>query len=516
MNLLNKVLVIGLDGATFDVIDPLIDKGLMPCLKSIKENGAWGRLKSIIPPVTAPAWFAIASGKNPGKTGVFGFQLRTKDDFNFEYLSSRFFKGNSFWDLLIESGKTIGIVNYPMLFPPYPVRGFMVSGMGSTPEQEITYPKNLKEELNLITSGYEIKVNYAEPRYRENDDLLLADLNRVLEKNVTSALYLMKNQVWDFFMVVISVTDWILHALFKYLDPSHPLYDSKKNQKYQPEFERFWSKIDNSVEKLIKEAQGATTFIISDHGSGPMKKSFYLNNWLEKEGYLKRKGFLNNIFTSHRKKNERVKRGGRLLWKKLNLNKTQAFCLQGNLYLNPTCLPYPHQRLALREEIKEKLQNLKDPEGRSVLVNTYQPEDIYWGEYTQLSPDLLLIVDNFEYLVESRLSKSNKIFLNHPSNPNRTGSHRLEGIILAKGSIISNGKIENACLYDIAPQILYILGIPIPEDYDGKVLNSIYKEEYLKSHPVVFGKPRPFKIEESFAREDDLEVEKRLKALGYY
>lgn len=510
----SQVLIIGLDGATFDVIDPLIDKGMMPCLKAMKEQGAWGRLSSVIPPVTAPAWFSIASGKNPGKTGVFGFQLRAKDDFNFEYLGSRFFRSNSFWDLLSESGKTIGLVNYPMLFPPYPIRGFMVSGMGSSPEQEITYPKSLKEELNTITSGYEIKVNYADPQYRGNDDLLFADLNRVLDKNVGAALHLMKNQEWDFFMAVISVTDWIQHAMFKYLDPSHPFYDQKKNEKYGPEFERFWGRIDEAVGRLMEQAQPAVTFIISDHGSGPMKKAFYLNNWLEKEGYLKRKGFLNRLFTGHRKKKEAVKKGGRLLRKKLNLKKTTAFCLQGNLHLNGMYLSNSQERHRLREEIKTKLQNLRDLAGNPVHVRVYQPEDIYWGEYTHLSPDLFLILDDFEYLVESRLS--DKIFLNRPSNPNRTGTHRIEGIFMAQGPMISKTIIENARLYDIAAHVLYLFGIPIPEDYDGKIINNLFTPAYLESHPLMYGEPRPFRIEEGSAREDDLEVEKRLKALGYY
>jgi predicted AlkP superfamily phosphohydrolase/phosphomutase len=508
----NKILIIGLDGGTFDVIDPMIDKGMMPCLKSMKETGASGKLESVIPPVTAPAWFSLASGKNPGKTGVFGFQVRTKDDFEFEYLSSRFFKGNSFWDLLSEQGKTVGLVNYPMLFPPYPIKGFMVSGLGSSPDQEIAYPANLKEELNTITSGYEIFVNFSDKRYLDCDDLLIKDIHSVFDKNVAAALHLMSNWDWDFFMVVISVTDWIQHALWKYCDSTHPLYDQAKSKRYSPEFDRFWSRVDGAVARLMEQAKPAVTFILSDHGFGPMKKAFYLNNWLQREGYLKRKGFLKRFFGRLEKKDE-LKKGSRLLKKKLDIKKTTAFCLDQDRLMGYVYINSLHGKSKLKEEIKTKLQNLMDPSGKPVQVTVHKPEDIYWGEYTHLAPDLSIVFDDFEYSVEFRLS--DQLFLDHPSNSNRTGSHRMEGVLMVKGSMISKSKIEHTHIYDIASHILYLSGLPIPEDLDGKIIDNLFTPEYLKVHPVVYGKARPFAIDEGFERGDHVEVEKRLKALGY-
>jgi len=507
-----KVLVIGLDGATFDVIGPLMEKGLMPCLKSMKETGASGKLTSVIPPVTAPAWFSLASGKNPGKTGVFGFQVRTKDDFEFEYLSSRFFKGNSFWDLLSEQGKIVGLVNYPMLFPPYPIKGFMVSGLGSSPDQEITYPESLKDELNQVTSGYEIRVNYSDKHYRDADDLLITDINRVLDKNVAAALHLMKTRDWDLFMVVISVTDWIQHALWKYLDPSHPLYDQGKHEKYQPEFDRFWGRVDDAIARLMEQAQPGVTFILSDHGFGPMKKAFYLNTWLQKQGYLKKKGFLKKLF-KRRAKGEDTRKGSRLLKEKLDVQKTAAFCLEQNILLGNIYFNHAQDKPGLREEIRKKLNDLTDSSGNRIDVKMYQPEDIYWGEHTHLAPDLFIVLDDFKYSVEFRLS--DRLFLDRPSNPNRTGSHRLEGIIMVQGPMISKTKIEGAHIYDIASHILYLSGVPIPEDLDGKIINHLFTPSYLESHPAVYGKPRPFVMDEGFSRSDHVEVEKRLKALGY-
>lgn len=130
-----------------------------------------------------------------------------------------------------------------------------------------------------------------------------------------------------------------------------------------------------------------------------------------------------------------------------------------------------------------------------------------------LSPDLFIFLDDFEYSVEFRLS--DKLFLNRPSNPNRTGSHRMEGILMVSGPMVSRGRIDNAYIYDIASHILYLSGIPMPEDFDGKIIDHLFTPEYLKVHPVVYGKPWPFMIDEGFGWRDHIEVEKRLKALGY-
>ena len=170
---MRKLLIIGLDGATWDVLMPLIKKKKLPTLEKLVKNGTYGTLESTIPPVTGGAWLSLATGKTLGKTGIIDF-LNRKDATQKLYpTSSSDFKGHSFWDYLSKANKKVGIFNYPMLFPPYKVNGFMVSGLGPSSDDDISYPSSLKKELEQIARKYEISVNYHDKKY-ENIDLFIS------------------------------------------------------------------------------------------------------------------------------------------------------------------------------------------------------------------------------------------------------------------------------------------------------------------------------------------------------
>ncbi|WP_148236234.1 alkaline phosphatase family protein [Pyrococcus yayanosii] len=181
MSSAQKLLIIGLDGATWDVLMPLINEGNLSTLERLVKKGSYGVLGSTIPPVTGGAWLSLATGKTPGKTGIIDF-LNRKDATQKLYpTSSSDFKGHSFWDYLSKAGKKVGIFNYPMLFPPYKVNGFMISGLGSSPDDDITYPLSLKKELEQAAGKYEIYVDYHNKKY-EDLDLFISDLNRFLDR----------------------------------------------------------------------------------------------------------------------------------------------------------------------------------------------------------------------------------------------------------------------------------------------------------------------------------------------
>lgn len=150
---MKKLLIIGLDGATWSVLIPLIEEGELPTLEKLLKNGCYGTLESTIPPVTGAGWLALATGKTPGKTGIIDFVNRKDKSYKLYPVTSFDFKGHSLWDYLSKVNKKIGVFNYPMLFPPYKINGFMVSGVGAFPEDNITYPPSLKRKLEQITGG---------------------------------------------------------------------------------------------------------------------------------------------------------------------------------------------------------------------------------------------------------------------------------------------------------------------------------------------------------------------------
>ena len=157
-----RLIVVGLDGATWQVVSPLIEQDKLPNMRHLVEKGTFGLLESTFPPVTGPAWTSIASGKNPGKTGVFDFLNRTsQDSYELRLITSTSMRNaGAFWDYLSVAGTRVGIYNYPFLYPPYAINGFMTSGLGSSAKADITYPRELRRQLLELCGGYEIEVPF--------------------------------------------------------------------------------------------------------------------------------------------------------------------------------------------------------------------------------------------------------------------------------------------------------------------------------------------------------------------
>ena len=114
----NRCIVIGLDGATFELINPLVKAGKLPTIKKMIEEGVHGVLKSTVPPLTGPAWVSFATGKNPGKHGCYDFELPRDSLDKIEMISSEDIKGETFYEVLDKQGKRCILVNLPCSYPP--------------------------------------------------------------------------------------------------------------------------------------------------------------------------------------------------------------------------------------------------------------------------------------------------------------------------------------------------------------------------------------------------------------
>ena len=226
-----KVLIIGLDGATWDLIKPWAEEGKLPTFKKLMEGGVYGNLKSTIPPWTIPAWNCMLTGKNPGKLGVFTFMCRSPDSYVFRpyFLLNK--PPKSVLDIISENGKTVCAVNIPMIHYAYKINGCMVAGWLYHPSRPITYPEELKSELDSITGGYEIDVIEVEVLPHEFKEIeiegkeaFLKYLYRVTEKRAKATEYLLDKYDWDFFMVVFVGPDRIQHRLWEDKDEIKKYY----------------------------------------------------------------------------------------------------------------------------------------------------------------------------------------------------------------------------------------------------------------------------------------------------
>ncbi|EJN57917.1 alkaline phosphatase family protein [Halogranum rubrum] len=532
---MTETIILGLDGATWDVLDPLLEAGELPNIASLRESGYHGTLESTFPPITAPAWLSMATGQNPGKTGVFYFLNRDDpDSFEFETLGSEKFEGQSFWDVLDARGHSVGVFNYPMLYPPYEIDGFMVSGLGSPEDDTITYPETLKSELDEVTGEYQIKVPYADPKYADRPDTLLDDLVRTLEKREAAMEHLLETKDPDVFFGVVSVTDWAQHYFWRYYDETHALFDPGSSSESQEALVNLWKRVDQTVGKIasIAEEQEATLTIVSDHGFGPVNETFHSNEWLEQRGFrvAEEQSLLGRLRTDYFPYLRKVGEPIVAAIPQLNdLAKSVGTSIQGSIgdavdwersiafapEQNLTCgmIYMLSDRPEDESAVIDALCSLRDAEGNELNISVYRPEDLYHGPCVELAPDILFEIDDFECAIDPRPTLEDDLFSTGPPSAARSGGHRREGIYLFSKSGTTSGSGERASLLDIAPTVLFKHGEPIPEEMDGGVLQDALSDTSRKADRVPLSSLTETSDDRSRSDTDD--VKNRLEDLGY-
>jgi predicted AlkP superfamily phosphohydrolase/phosphomutase len=558
-----KVLVLGLDGATWDVLGPLMSEGQMPNLLKLVAHSSYGGLESTIPPITAPAWFAMATGKSPGRTGIIDFFHRAGESPAFVPLGSNdFVDHGAIWDYLNECGLRTGVLNYPMLYPAYPINGFMVSGLGAPHDGDICYPGTLRGELDRLTGGYQIDLAHAHPKYENNVGRFLRDVDRLLDGRLAVLEHLIQNTDWDFLFGVISATDFLQHYMWKWWEPDRSEGDQDEARQHRQSFVRFWSKVDAAMGRILGSLpEDGCLILVSDHGFGPTRSTFYTNVWLEAEGFLVRqRSSFNRVNDTLRYlwKSPPVRRAGRcfprlhtlvrnrvsevlripgvasldrdafyqgdaqrrLLPGEIDWARTRAFALRhssafGHIYLNrcpdspvPTCRDLDRTREAIVAGLRESLgRNIDD-----CAVEIYRREEIYEGEKLGLLPDVVFLIEGgfVSTAFEDRIYKS------RPPVPNKTGAHRRTGVFVAHGPVFKEGvAIEGLRVLDVAPTVLHAFGLPIPLDMDGGAGLAAFADDFRQPMRLGESRPRGRGGSSGVARSDARLVEERLKDLGY-
>jgi predicted AlkP superfamily phosphohydrolase/phosphomutase len=508
----NKVLVLGLDGATFDLIKPWAAAGYLPTLKRLMEEGAHGSLRSTTPPMTGPAWTSFATGVNPGKHRLYDWITRDEGQYTFSPVTALDMEAPTLYTLLSEAGRRVCALNVPMTYPPTPVNGVMVSGLPApSTKVQITYPPNLYQEILEAVGDYILYPDPGQAYSEAGVDAFLTRLYRTTDLRVQTLDYLRSREVWDFAMVVFNGTDTISHAMWKYMDKTHPLHDPAAALKYGNAIRDYYSYLDGKLARYVDELPDDTTLVVmSDHGFGPFHKFIHVNNWLMQEGFMAtnrglltglkhtmfRQGFSPmNVYDTMMRfglgalKREVVRGQGQGLLKTLFLSfedidwsRTQAYSLGnvGQVYLNVVgrepqgCVQPGADYQRVREEIIAKLQTLRDPQtGELVVESIYRREELYQGDFLEKAPDIVFLPRRLEYFGFGEYEfGSHKII--ESMRRGISGTHRMNGIFMAYGAAIQAGSVvENASLYDLAPTILRLMDEPVAEHMDGRVLQEV-------------------------------------------
>lgn len=555
-----KVVVIGLDGATFDILLPLAESGLTPHIAKIIEKGSWGRLESTIPPFTAAAWSTFATGQNPGQHGVLSF--RERDRFNYDIKGSGFVDASRFkrtlWEELSANGKKVAVINVPLSYPPRPVNGFMITGMLTPPgAKDFTYPDSLKDELDddyivdveFIRQGSEFRREGFPPKSE-----MLPKIRQMSNIRAQTSIRLMSEQPWDFFMVVFTSTDRVSHFFW---DDLEYLISGQEGRDGPTEsaLKSYFAELDAAIGMLIETAGESTHILLmSDHGFGrsPSKRA-YLNIWLEQSGLLNKRGseglmdlesWRIRVGRNRRLKAllrrfipERAQSAVKSAFESVSSDiidwtKTKAYwvpiyfqvCgIEVNLVgeRREGCVSPGEEYERVRDQVIAASKNLIDPDtGEQMVEEAYRREDLYNGPYVEGFPDVILVLKP-EYIGAGSLAGS---LLAEPAPIARPGEHREDGIFAALGPTIAGGAdLPGLRLVDLPATVLYMMDLPVPASYDGRVLTELFGERYLMDHPVrtvddtttAKTTAKSADTESRYSAEEEALLEERLRGLGY-
>ncbi len=543
---MNRVLAVGIDGATFNLIRPWVEKGDLPNLARLMSEGAHGPLESTLPPVTSPAWPTFATGKNPGKHGVFDF-IRPLGG-QFELVNASSLRAPTLWEILSRAGRKVGIMNVPVTYPPKPVNGFVIGGMLSPMTGAFTYPVDILDQYANQMEPYRIAPGV---QYKEgNEEAFTADLLDLVDRRGRYALQLMQDYVhYDFLMFHFQATDVLQHALWKIVDPSHPRYDPQTAARFVPAFKRIYRSVDATIGRMLERlGDDVTVIVMSDHGFGPLHHTVNLNLFLLDQGLLRlnrgawtrlktglfragltpasiwhlieRAGLQNYVWQVSKSMRNRVV-SKFLSFDDVDWSQTVAYSIGhvGQIYINlrgrePQGIVEPGAEYeAVRQRVVDALQELRHPQTGQPMVDEVIPgEEVVHGPYASRSADLHLVLDGYRAIAFPLFAADRRIVTRQIRGD--SGCHRRHGILLAWGNGISPGeRVTDAHIMDLAPTVLHLMGLPVPSDMDGQVLTSALSLDRSVEYAVVG--TAEAEAEEGLSAEEAAEVEERLRSLGY-
>jgi predicted AlkP superfamily phosphohydrolase/phosphomutase len=555
-----KIFIFGMDGATSAIIDTMLAKGKLGNIKGLIERGTYGLLQSTQPPLSPTAWTSFMTGVDPSRHGIYDFLKSRFEDYKVEFFNSTYIQAESFWKIAGQEGKKSIVIDVPMTFPPEEINGIIIAGDLSAPRRPGTYtfPHDIQEELERNMGGYSFGGTLGTDISSQPDKYIKMCKSEI-QNRFETAKYLMSNYDWDLSVLVITATDKIQHSFWKYIDKNHPQYSSKEAEKYSQTIFDVYEQADEILGKIISlMRQDVTTIIVSDHGFGPLYKTFRLNEWLARYDYLKKhrgyhkkikrsinrdrfKRIVNHLsglckLSSLRKFKEMKSSMSSLdLMPEVNWNKTRAYSAgaSGNIYINlkgrqQSGIVEPGSEYeSLRNKLIHSLINIVDPEtGQKIFQNVQKREDVYSGPFLQDIPDILLSwTSGYYHIGESDIyqlnSKTNINDLFATDNKRKwSGNHIPEGIFVINGQGIKKKCLFNgATITDIAPTVLHLLGLKVPEYMDGRVLTELMDGNFLQANPVRFDHDQSaisaVEKEEGYSQEEARIIQERLKDLGY-
>jgi len=530
-----RLLIVGLDGATFDLIEPWAAAGELPNLARLMRDGAWGRLRSTVPPVTFPAWTSFMTGVNPGQHGVFDFTRRIPGAYQVEFVNATHRRRPTLWCLLSDAGLRVGVMGVPATYPPEHLNGFQISGFDAPVavgiDRTFVYPPELYDEIRREVGEYRT-TDFQEVRIGPGwHRAAYRSILEVLAVKQDIAAYLLQREPWDCFMVLLGEADTVSHHFWLHHDPASPRHDPAGAEEFGDAIRTVYRRLDEAVGALLALAPAAHVLIASDHGfGGAGDKAVYLNRRLAECGLLRfrRRGIVDSGTDAAKRLALRLPAGvqerlfrlagptagaleSRSRFAGIDWTGTRAFSEEQNtnpgVWINVRgresqgTVPSGEYESA-RDAVIEALRTWRDPvTGRAVVALARRREEVYQGPYVGEAPDIVVEFaldvgrafqpargleslrheQGYSYAVQGssgRPGPSVRVLDRSEylgaKGRGMNGTHRPEGVLLLAGPDIRAGAhLQGAHITDVAPTVLHLLGLPVPSYMDGRVLKEV-------------------------------------------
>ena len=444
---MSRLALIGLDCADPDLLRDLLPQ--LPTLSALVEEGSFGRLRSVDPPITIPAWMSMMTGVDPGKFGVYGF--RNRADYSYTGLriaTSAAFRAETVWDVLGRHGLRSILLGIPGTYPPKPVRGLLVSGfLAPGTDSAYTYPAALRDEISRVVGEYILDVR----GFRTDDKpWLIEELRRMTERRFALARHLVTHHDWDFFGMVEIGTDRIHHGLWSHYDKAHRKYDP--TSPFHDAIPAYYRLIDSEIARLL-DAMPADTrvLIVSDHGAQRMEGGIGINEWLIQEGYLTLRDYP-----------DKPTRMGELIEAGLvDWSRTVAWGeggYYGRVFLNvagrePEGIVPPGDYDRVRAELAAAIAAIPDEDEKPIGTRVLRPEELY-SEVNGIPPDLFVYFGDLRWRSIGTIGWNRIHFHENDTGPD-DANHAPYGILISRPGDTKTGR----SLLEIKGMILEHFGL---------------------------------------------------------
>jgi predicted AlkP superfamily phosphohydrolase/phosphomutase len=482
-----KILIIGLDCAAPEL---LFGDDRLTNIRSLMAAGFYGRLESVVPPITVPAWMCMSTSQDPGSLGVYGFRNRSAYGYrDLAIVNSKSIREIALWDQIAREGRRSVIVGVPPGYPPRKVNGVSV-GCFLTPDPSAatyTHPTSVAEEISRVVGDYPVDVkNFRTDR----KDWLRDEIYTMTRKHFEVIRHFLRTQDWDFFQFVEIGLDRLHHGFWKYHDPQHRRHEP--GNPYASVIREYYKYLDEEIGTILEILDDTTVVaVVSDHGAQRLDGGFCVNEWLIRQGLLVLNEYPREVTPFDRLS--------------IDWSRTTAWSEGGyyaRVFLNvkgrePEGFIDPADYEKVRDDLTARLEATEDDFGRPLGTAVFKPDRLY-RTVRNIAPDLIVHFGGLYWRSIGGVGYGTIHVEENDTGPDDCNHAQFGSAIFAGPNVAAAGEIQGMHLLDVAPTLLELAGYDVPSSMQGRSLASL-----------------PASAVNPSSASDEETVHRRLSGLGY-